>query len=296
MNIMFQDKYNNSSYWVDIHENYSGTLRAVGWPTLSEEFNKLKYYSESASFLTVLDRATDSKKACAILEVGVGTGYWTALQGEYFRKAGVDIRVTALDMSASALAQVKGKFPDISTIEADLKTIDVNSGNSQYDLVTAIMVLLHLTDIEDYLHALTFCAHSVKEGGYFILYEPLLNKGYSPFMSIEYDKFTGNSIPRASSMVDNLMQNNGLSKRFVLPGASWLLNSPIQANSKSAFKLKQLVWAVLVKFLFRSDRLTGMFSKLLLALDSISKRRDPDSGTFVLYKKQGKADASGRAV
>jgi len=289
--VMLHEKYENSSYWVGIHQKYSGTLRAVGWPNLSEEFNKLKYYSESASFVTVMDQFILNTNNYNVLEVGVGIGYWTALQEKYCQTRGINMRVTALDISPVALTQVKDQFPGISTVLADLKTIDVDASKNQYDLVMAIMVLLHLTDVEDYLHALKFCAHSVKEGGYLILYEPFLDKHYSPFMSIECDAFVGNSIPRSFMMVDDVLRNNGLCKSFVLPGASWLLNSPIQANSKLNFKIKRAIWSILAKCIFGSARLTSVFSKLLFTLDKFFKKSNSDSGTFVLYNKQ-----TGRSV
>lgn len=288
---MFQEKYNNSSYWMDIHKNFAGTLRAVGWPNLSEEFNKLKYLSESNSFLALMDQVIEDKKACEILEVGVGIGFWTAMKYEYGRKKGVSMNITALDISPAALAEVKEKFPAINILEADLKSVDVDANRGQYDLVTAIMVLLHLTDIESYFHSLDFCANSVKEGGYFILYEPLLNKHYSPFISIEYETFTGNSIPREFNAVDNILQNRGLKKCVVIPGASWLLNSPIQANSKLAYKFKSAVWILLAKLMYGDDKLTRIFSKILLSFDRVLKGKDSDSGTFVLYKKKMGANA-----
>lgn len=286
---MLPEKYDNSSYWVDIHHNYSGSLRAVGWPTLSEEYNKLKYYSESESFLKAMDRAVEGKNACSVLEVGVGIGYWTALQYEYGRKKGMDVHVTALDISDAALTLVKEKFPDVEAVQADLKLVDVDARNGRHDLVTAIMVLLHLTDVEDYMHALAFCARSVKEGGVLMIYEPLLHRHYSPFNSIEYDAFAGNSIPRSLSMIDNILRNNGMSKYCVLPGASWILNSPIQANSKFAFGLKQAVWRLLAKLVFGSDRMTRIFSGFVVFLDRMFKTESADSGTFVLYKKQSGA-------
>jgi 2-polyprenyl-3-methyl-5-hydroxy-6-metoxy-1,4-benzoquinol methylase len=284
---MFQEKYDNSLYWLDIHKDYAGTLRAVGWPTLCEEFNKLKYISESDSFLTVLNRSVGEDKKMAVLEVGVGIGYWTSLLDEYCRRREVRPVMTALDISAAALALVKEKFPEIETLQADLKKVNINSNTVQYDLVTAVMVLLHLTDIEDYLHALKFCAQSVKAGGYFVLYEPLLQKNYSPFISIKYDVFSGNSIPRNASEVDNVLKNAGMEKCFVFPGASWLLNSPIQASSRMAYLFKWLVWNAMARLVFKSDRLTRLLSGPLLSLDKYFKASNPDSGTFALYRKIG---------
>lgn len=282
---MFQEDYDNSTYWIDIHKDFHGALRAVGWPTLSEEFNKLKYHSEQASFLETLDSVIHKGSSTSILEIGVGIGYWTALQMEYCRRKGTACRVTALDISPVALKFVKEKFSEIDTIVADLKTIDVDQCREQHELVTAIMVLLHLTDIEAYKHALTFCAHSVKKGGHFILYEPLLDRNYSPFNSIDYNSFTGNSIPRNANLVDNILQNLGLRKALVVPGASWLLNSPIQSDSKLAFWIKQRTWLLLTRFIFKSDKMTATLSRPLLALDRALKKRYPDSGTFVLYEK-----------
>lgn len=281
---MFETDYENRSYWQGIHKEYSGTLRAVGWPTLSEEFNRLKYVSEAESITSVFDSILTTDDF-SILEVGVGIGFWTDLKRRYFQARGATPRITALDLSTDALELVRKKFPDVSTAQADLTAIPLDSFGRRFDLVTAIMVLLHLTDMEGYLHALKFCARSVSDGGHLLIYEPLLFKNYTPFGSQAFDAHEHNSMPRSLSMVDNVLHNEGFSRVRLTPGASWLLNSPIQAHSALGYRFKRMTWNLVVRALYRSERRTAFFAPILFALDRLQKGGGSDSGSFALYRR-----------
>lgn len=288
---MSEIRYDNSTYWKDIHKEYAGTLRAVGWPTLCEEFNRLKYWSEAEAFASILD-GIQPKAGVSILEVGVGIGFWTSLKQRIFGSRGRAARVTVLDISREALDQVKSKFPAVSTVEADLKTVPLDRFAGQFNLVTAIMVLLHLTDIESYFRALKFCARSVGDDGYLLLYEPLIFRNFTPYGSQAFDSFGDNSTPRPLIIIDNVMHNEGFSRVTLRPGASWLLNSPIQSDSAMGFSMRSFVWNSLIRLVYRSDRQTRMLSRTLLAADKHLKAGGGYSGSFVLYRRLGALGAS----
>lgn len=118
--------YDNSVYWAGIHEDFIGLLRAVAWPGLCKEFNKLKYHSKQASFSDMLNRVTVTGKPMNILGGGVGIELWTALQMEHFRRRDMVYRTTTLDISPVALELVKKGFPDVDAVAADLKPIEID--------------------------------------------------------------------------------------------------------------------------------------------------------------------------
>ena len=283
---MSEIHYDNSSYWKDIHKEYSGTLRAVGWPTLCEEINRLKYESEADTFVSTLE-GMRLKSVANILEVGVGVGFWTSLQKDFFSSKGCEPKITVLDISKDALDLVQSKFPGLSTLEADLKTVPLDCCVGQFDLVTAIMVILHLTDVESYLRALKFCARSVVADGHFLVYEPFLFRNYSPYSSQAFNSFDQNSTPRPLIMIDNVLHNEGFDRVALNPGASWLLNSPIQADTSIGFGFRKFIWNNLIRFAYRSDTVTSFFAPLLVAVDRrLKSGSNALSGSFALYRRR----------
>ena len=112
--------YENSEYWRTLHGRCTGSLRAVGWPTLSESFNEAKYLSETESFLHALELCPlSSRSPLHLLEIGIGIGFWTSLLIERLSK--FDFHVTGLDISKDALAVVRTRFPDVELEQADLR-------------------------------------------------------------------------------------------------------------------------------------------------------------------------------
>jgi hypothetical protein len=80
--------YDNSSYWIHLHKELPGALRSVGWPGLSEEYNKLKYRSESESVIEVLDAflARSGKKEISVLDIGAIDTSPISSRGTWIRK------------------------------------------------------------------------------------------------------------------------------------------------------------------------------------------------------------------
>lgn len=279
-------KYHNRSYWLELHDSFSGSLRAVGWPTLSEALNELKYQSESEAFIQSFALSLENQDSARVLEVGVGIGFWTALAKTYAAEKNITLNYSALDISSDALRIVHDRYPDVICIESDLTQQNASTAVEKYDVVTAIMVLLHLTNFNDYQKALEFCAASVDEGGALIIYEPFLLRNYSPFISKKYSQFKGNSFTQLKFQIDNILDNLGFDQAAMMPGTSWLLNAPIQAGSKWGFFVKQMIWLVLYGSVFKSEKLTKALRKPLRVLDALLKQGNGDSGTFVVYRKR----------
>jgi SAM-dependent methyltransferase len=259
----------------------------VGWPTLCEEFNRLKYQSEGDACLSILHEVK-AKYIINILEVGVGIGFWTSLQRHFFAAKGSIPEITILDISRDALTYVRNKFPEVNAIEADLTTLSIDCFAGQFDLVTAIMVLLHFTDVECYLRGLKLCARSVTDGGCLLLYEPAISCKFSPYASQPFDSNENNSVPRHLNMIDNVMTNEGFRRIALQQGASWLLNSPIQAETSFGFAVRRLIWEAMVKLVYRNDRLTEIFGSGLTFMDKYLKTCGTNSGSFILYKREAR--------
>ena len=276
-------KYDNETYWKGLHGCFSGSLKAVGWPSLSEAFNAAKYASESESFLKVLEFCSVTPESpVRILEIGVGIGFWTGLLVK--RLSGFDFSLTGLDISEDALAVMRQRFPDVELEQADLRTVDQDRFFHRFDLVTALMVLLHLTVPSEFDNALRFAARSVRPGGTLLLYEPAITEPYSPWLT---RKLAGdNSLARSLDAYDEPLAQEGLRRVAMLPGASWALNSPIEAGTQISFRLRQTAWRALCQGVYRFEWPTAWLSPLALRFDAMLKRRPgTGSGKFLVYRR-----------
>jgi SAM-dependent methyltransferase len=276
-------KYNNETYWKELHGSFNGSLKAVGWPTLSESFNRAKYLSETESFLQALELCPlTSRSPVHVLEIGIGIGFWTSILIERLSK--VDFHVTGLDISKDALAVVRARFPDVDLEQADLRSVNPNQFLHRFDLVTAMMVLLHLTVPAEFDNALRFAARSVQRGGTLLLYEPAITETYSPWL---VGKMTeGNSLARRLDAFDEPLAQERLQRVAILPGASWVLNSPIEAGNELNFHSRQAIWQGLSRIAFRFDWPSKLITPLMCRIDAALRAgTGAGSGKFLIYRR-----------
>ncbi|PWT76726.1 MAG: hypothetical protein C5B60_03785 [Chloroflexi bacterium] len=276
--------YDNDTYWVGLHRQYRGTLKAVGWPSLSEAFNAAKYRSETESFLSVLKTFwSPAKPSVAVLEIGIGIGFWTALMIQNLKQC--DMQFTGLDISEEALTAVRAHFPKAHLEHADIRRLDPNRFMHAFDLVTALMVLLHLTTASEFENALRLAARSVRPGGMLILYEPAVTEPYSPWL-FPGRTSTHSSVARALDLYDKPLVEEGLTRIGMLPGASWVLNGPIEASTERAYRSRDIMWRTFCQAIYRFESITGWFSPVASWLDSMLKRRSKGgSGKFLVYRR-----------
>ena len=275
--------YENADYWRALHRHHNGSLKAVGWPSLSESFNEAKYLSETQSFLDALEFCPlTSASPVHLLEIGIGIGFWTSLLMKRLSK--FDLHMTGLDISKDALAVVRARFPDVELEQADLRTVNPDHFLHRFELVTALMVLLHLTVASEFDNALQFAARSVRPEGTLLLYEPAITETYSPWLAGKMAE--GNSLARRLDAYDEPLEAEGLKRVAVLPGASWVLNSPIEAANEFKFHLRRAAWYALSQSAFRFERLSKLISPFALRLDFLLKRgTGPGSGKFLVYRR-----------
>jgi SAM-dependent methyltransferase len=281
-------RYDNKSYWVQLHKEYSGQLRAVGFPWLSEEFNELKYKSEAASLISVLEtvrKQHSGSNHLSILEAGAGTGYWIKFLSAYFKEQGYAVESIALDISESALDNIKLAFPECKVIKLDLKSIDSTSVEATYDIVYSFYCLHHLVNIDDFLNGLHFLARSVKRGGHLLIMDPMLSLSYSPYHAVDFASWDKNGLPRPRHILDDVLQREGFEQVSFVPAVSYLLNGNIEAQSKIMFLLHRRIWISLCH-LYRSASLTKMFGHIVFYADAILKKRKKAFSSSLLVHRR----------
>ena len=281
-------KYDNQPYWVRMHQRHAGQLRAVGHSSLSEEYNRLKYASESGTFLGVLHKLKSQLSERAkpsIMDVGAGTGYWTGLLSNWCKEEGLNVEMSVLDLSPDALKSVQASYPWVKVIQQDLGSVDVSLLSEAFDLVMAFYCLHHLVRIGDFLNALTFSAKSVRNGGFLMIMDPILTKPFTYLDTLNFGSFEGNGIPRHLYLLDDVLSKEGLKRVALRPAVSFVLNGNIEGNSHSAFLVCNWVWRVM-QICYRRSAWIKRIGKRVLALDGILKNADLGfSSSLCLYRK-----------
>jgi SAM-dependent methyltransferase len=279
--------YDNSSYWIDLHRKLHGELRAVGWPGLSEEYNKLKYQSESESITKVLDSMLGriERKDLSILDVGAGIGYFSNLVAGYLKRNGFLSSITAIDISESALEIASRMNPGIRTLQVDLKSVDVDRFRETFDMAMSFYCLHHIVRFRDFLNALTFSARSVKTGGFLIIMDPILSKPYSRFDTFDYYSFRENGLPRHLFLLDDLLDSEGLRRISLNDAISFILNGNIEGESSAGYSMRNILWKAAGKFIYPYDKMVARLSMAIITTDRWLKKNHAYSSKICFYEK-----------
>lgn len=281
-------KYDNEPYWVRMHQRHAGRLKAVGHSSLSEEFNKLKYASESGTFLDVLQglkSQLNEKAKLSVMDIGAGTGYWTGLFSDWFKGEGLHAEMSVLDLSLDALKSIQANYPWVEVIQEDLRSVDVSLRSNSFDVVMAFYCLHHLVRIEDFLHGLTFSAKSVRPGGFLMIMDPILTKAFTYHDTLDFASFEGNGIPRHLYLLDDVLSKEGLRKVAMRPAVSFILNGNIEGYSRFSFLICTAIWRALQIF-YRRSAWTKPIGEIVLSLDSVLKDANLGfSSSLCLYQK-----------
>jgi SAM-dependent methyltransferase len=151
--------YRPQEYWErTLSEQFD--LRGTGEPGLSLAYNRACYQLRRE----VLDRALAGAKldprGRRVLDVGCGTGFWTA----YYTHRGAEY--TGLDIAPTSIARLSEAYPGARFLQADVSEAGLEG---TWDVVNVFDVLYHVTDDARWEAALTRLARAVAPGGALIV-------------------------------------------------------------------------------------------------------------------------------
>lgn len=139
-----------------------GDLSSVGHPELGA-YNRLAYVVRQAALRRALGGVEAKLAGTRIFEVAFGVGYYLEFWSD--RGAG---EVTGIDLSPSAVEVARRRFPGYVLFQHDV-TRPLPESMGRYGLVTAIDVLYHVVDDEDWRRAVRHVSSLVAPGGLLVL-------------------------------------------------------------------------------------------------------------------------------
>jgi 2-polyprenyl-3-methyl-5-hydroxy-6-metoxy-1,4-benzoquinol methylase len=153
--------YKADQYWKDRFAKYGTSILGAGDEGLSESENQKMYAKAGQVFLELCASQNIDIKNCDALEIGCGTGFYTAiLASEGVRS------YRAADITDVLFAEHQNKFPDFVFDKIDVSAEELNG---QYDLIIMIDVIQHITEPAKFRKAMDNVYRCLKPNGHFIL-------------------------------------------------------------------------------------------------------------------------------
>ncbi len=167
--------FDAEQFWADRYRNID--LTKSGHIDLPVAYNQWLYRRKKEQLLNGLRRAGFEPEGRSILEIATGTGVYV----EMWKKLGI-ARLAGIDISQAATEHLKVRFPEYSFLKRDLALPNlVGDVGKDFDLVTAVDMLYHITDDDEFAVALDNLAQALKPGGLLAIHDLCLRHGEREF-------------------------------------------------------------------------------------------------------------------
>ncbi len=147
--------YSPKEFW-DRRLSEHFDLRGTGETGLSLAYNRACYALRREVLERALRGAGVDPRGRDVLDVGCGTGFFTA----YYLERGA--RVTGVDIAPTAVERLRGRFPGARFVLADVGAEDLEG---TWDLVNAFDVLYHIVDDARWEAAVRRLGTATRPGG-----------------------------------------------------------------------------------------------------------------------------------
>lgn len=267
-------EYDAPRYWDAIFDS-AYDESAVGYPHLARALNKARYDVERRNVGRALDAAGVPAPDRA-LDVGSGTGIWI----DFWRRRGAR-DLTGADLTKAAVEHLRTRYPEYEFLQRDVGDADARLPEG-LDVVSAMSVLLHITDEQRFEVALRNLARCVRGGGHIVLVEPVVVHRWwgAPFGP------EANSKARPLHTYAGILASEGFKIVTVRP-ASCILTNVMDTRSSITFKVLERYWDLLMRVVGRRERLGQAVASVLRPIDLLLTRIVPNgpSAKIVLARR-----------
>jgi SAM-dependent methyltransferase len=143
-------------------------LRGTGETGLSLAYNEACYALRRDVLDRALARAGVDPRGRRVLDVGCGTGFFTA------HYLGRGAHVTGLDIAPTSIERLRARHPEARFLLADVSEAELEE---TFDIVNAFDVLYHITDDARWATAVTHLARAVAPGGTLLVTDTFASLG-----------------------------------------------------------------------------------------------------------------------
>lgn len=249
--------YDPRRYWDAIHSS-SEDESAVGYTNLARSLNRARYDVERRNVARAL-HAAGVRNPRRVLDVGSGTGIWI----DFWSRRGAE-QIVGVDLAEAAVRRLRVKYPQHEFLQLDIGDGDA-SLPAEMDAVSAMSVLLHITDEARFERALETLLGCVGPNGVLTLTEPVVVHRWwgEPFGA------RSNSRARPLASYTRVLDRAGFEIVELRP-VSCLLTNVIDTRSPRTFHLLERYWELLSRVVGRRERVGSVVGGLLRPLDLLA--------------------------
>lgn len=157
-----KDYADPAAYW-ETRLTQQFDLTGVGYSLLGPYYNNRLYAARLQALERALAQANASLKGAHVLEVGCGSGFYTA----YCAQQSVS-SYTGLDITAVSVTNLRQQFPQFNFLQADISATNLNLAEKP-DVVLIADVLFHIVEEKKFELAIKNMAGWLPTGGLLIL-------------------------------------------------------------------------------------------------------------------------------
>lgn len=245
--------YNAEDYWGRLLAD-EVDARTVGYPELPLSFNLAAHEAGRQAVRRAVVALDIDVSHARVLDVGAGSGLWV----DFWQREGAV--VAAEDLTEHAAQTLRTRFPGMRIAVADIASSE-RPGSETYDIVSAMNVLLHITDPNRVDAALANLASLVTRGGHLILMEPAVRYRW-------WRPTAAGATARTRTLVEwqRLLDAAGFNLVRVEPTTA-LLSSVVDTKHRVTFEALWLYWTLLTKAISGSEVRGRVVARLLRTPD-----------------------------
>lgn len=169
----------------------------TGCAGVGRQYNRWLYRVRAARFRAFVRRSGIDPARLNILDAGSGTGFYI----DQWKQLGAS-RLQALDFSQASVDWLRRRYPGLPVHQQDLASPRPNLPEGPFDVISAIDVLFHIVDDDDYSRALANLAAWLKPGGILLLSENFVHR--------ERERTSRYHFSRTLDQVSRLLAQQGL--------------------------------------------------------------------------------------
>ncbi len=258
-------------YWeTRLADDFS--LSSVGRLHWGPYYNQWQYRIRRKVFLRSLRAVADDFAAAAVLDIGSGTGFYV----DRWEELGAG-RITGVDLAGVAVQKLREKYPRHEFYELNIGDSNCRIPNGPFDFVSAMGVMFHIVDDEQYKNALRNLYASLKPGGILIFSDLFLHGQARRFSYL---------VHRPLTMVEAMIRETGFEQLARRP-LFVLMNEPVDSTNP----LLKFYWGVMQRIVNRAQWTGFIFGATLYPLESLLVRSLGESpATEIMVCRKPRSD------